>query len=68
MREGSIFRVLLACIFLFSISTRIEAKNTKTGKCLATGLDVLRETRDIQRFRATFDLETVSFVSIYEFI
>ena len=53
--------IFVATVFL-SLSTQFEAKKSKKEECLAAGLDVLLETRDIKRFRATFDLETVSYI------
>ena len=38
---------------------------TASKRCLATGLDVLRDSKDIKRFRATFDLETVCVLFCY---
>ena len=38
---------------------------TTSKRCLATGLDVLRGSQDVKRFRATFDLETVCVVFCY---
>ncbi|XP_065070626.1 uncharacterized protein LOC135695463 [Rhopilema esculentum] len=50
----------LVLLLLFVCGSQSLLMNTQKNfeTCLATGLDILRETRNIQRFRATFDLET----------
>lgn len=54
-----LFYCVFSAGFTFTLLVlHCEARKSKADTCLATGLDVLRETRNIKRFRATFDLET----------
>eukprot|EP00112_Aurelia_sp_Birch-Aquarium-sp1_P010938 Seg2311.4 transcript_id=Seg2311.4/GoldUCD/mRNA.D3Y31 product="hypothetical protein" protein_id=Seg2311.4/GoldUCD/D3Y31 len=49
---------LVCLLAILQVDLTCPLLMTTSKRCLATGLDVLRETRDIKRFRATFDLET----------
>ena len=62
MEEKALNQLLPLAIVLLLISGQVEAKKSKINDCLAKGLQVLLETRDIKRFKATFDLETVSYI------
>lgn len=68
MADKKLCQLLFTAIIFSLMLYTTDAGKSKTEKCLATGLDVLRETRDIKRFRATFDLETVSLSSLVKFL
>ena len=62
MEVKALNQLLSVAIVLLLISDQVEAQKSKINDCLAKGLQVLLETRDIKRFKATFDLETVSYI------
>ncbi len=53
------FLLLISIVYVHRTSLLILSKPVKS-LCVANGLDVLREMRDIKRLRATFDLDSVS--------